>query len=78
MLTPSPFFYLAFDEESQVLLGHGFTAAEALASADATAPASPIYILDCGSQGWKIWVQRMNLPAAKKTTSAPKWRLLSI
>jgi hypothetical protein len=62
----SPFQYLAFDNTSQAILAHGGTAADALYAADQIAPDAPIYVLDAGRLGWKLWDLRMNLYSAKE------------
>lgn len=61
-----PFRYLAFDHASQAILAHGGTAADALYAADQIAPDAPLYVLDAGHLGWKIWHLQMNLGAASE------------
>ncbi len=68
----NPFFYIAFDDTSKAILAHGATAVDALCDADRIAPEAAIYILDAGTQGWKIWSNRMDLIAATKVW---RWRL---
>jgi hypothetical protein len=66
MAHSSPFSYLAFDETSKAVLGHGFTATEALSKADSVAPSASIYILEAGTIGWKIWRENATLLDAEK------------
>ena len=61
-----PFRYLAFDDASLAILAHGGTAADALYAADQIAPDAPIYVVDAGRFGWKIWDLQMNLVSAEE------------
>ena len=61
-----PFRYLAFDDASQAILAHGGTVADALYAADQIAPDAPIYVVDAGRFGWKIWDLQMNLVSAEE------------
>jgi hypothetical protein len=61
-----PFRYLAFDNASQAILAHGGTAADALYAADQIAPDAPIYVVDAGRFGWKIWDWQIDLVSAQE------------
>jgi hypothetical protein len=61
-----PFRYLAFDNASQAILAHGGTAADALYAADQIAPDAPIYVVDAGRFGWKIWNLQIDLDSAQE------------
>ncbi len=60
------FSYVAFDEVSQAAISYGPSASRALLLADEVAPEAPIYVLDAGVLGWKIWHFRLDLDAARK------------
>jgi hypothetical protein len=61
-----PFRYLAFDHASQAILAHGGTAADAVYAADQIAPDAPIYVVDAGRLGWKIWDWQIDLDSAQE------------
>ena len=64
-----PFRYLAFDNASQAILAHGGTAVDALYAADQIAPEAPIYVVDAGRYGWKIWDWQIDLVSAHEALS---------
>lgn len=66
MFGPFAFSYLAFNETTHELIGHGFTAVEALSNGDLFAPDAPIYVLEARSRGAMIWGRNLTLPEAEK------------
>jgi hypothetical protein len=70
-----PYAFLAFDENSHALLGHGATAVEALLEADLAAPDAAIYVIPAGRLGPEFWDRQMDLDTAEGALDAQaRWR----
>ncbi len=65
----SPFTYLAFDQDMDLLIAHGSTAIEALDRADSLAPDAAIQIIYARDLGERIWQSALNLEATIQITN---------
>lgn len=70
MVDPFPFAFIAFSQDTGEMLGHGQSAAKALAHADLAAPDDALIAFRAGPHGDWFWVAKLPLHQAQPVFEA--------